>query len=290
MTAASSAVPIIDSVQDIGKGYRAWFVDIWGVMHNGRTAFPKASAATRAFRHQGGVVVLLSNSPRPSPAVQEQLREFGVPDGAYDATVTSGDLTRHELGKHAGARGFHLGPERDRAIFDGLDITLTGPEEAELIVCSGPFNDDVETPDDYTGLLGALAARGLLMICANPDHMVERGHRLVYCAGALAAVYETLGGKVIYAGKPHVPVYELALETAGRLAGETLDRKRVLAIGDGLKTDSAGAGSFGIDSVFVASGLHAPGEGGEALDAAHLTELFGQEGRRPIAATRGLQW
>jgi HAD superfamily hydrolase (TIGR01459 family) len=290
MTAASSAVPIIDSVQDIGKGYRAWFVDIWGVMHNGRTAFPKASAATRAFRHQGGVVVLLSNSPRPSPAVQEQLREFGVPDGAYDATVTSGDLTRHELGKHAGARGFHLGPERDRAIFDGLDITLTGPEKAELIVCSGPFNDDVETPDDYTGLLGALAARGLLMICANPDHMVERGHRLVYCAGALAAVYETLGGKVIYAGKPHVPVYELALETAGRLAGETLDRKRVLAIGDGLKTDIAGAGSFGIDSVFVASGLHAPGEGGEALDAAHLTELFGQEGRRPIAATRGLQW
>ncbi|MGK2921457.1 MAG: TIGR01459 family HAD-type hydrolase [Methyloceanibacter sp.] len=290
MTAASSAVPIVDSVQDIGKGYRAWFVDIWGVMHNGRTAFPEAAAATRAFRQAGGIVVLLSNSPRPSPAVQEQLREFGVPDGAYDATVTSGDLTRYELGKHAGARVFHLGPERDGAIFDGLDITLTGPEEAELIVCSGPFNDDVETPDDYTGLLGALAARGLLMICANPDHMVERGHRLVYCAGALAAVYETLGGKVIYAGKPHVPVYELALETAGRLAGETLDRDRVLAIGDGLKTDIAGAGSFGIDAVFVASGLHAPGEGGEALDAAHLAELFGQEGRRPIAATRGLQW
>ncbi len=290
MTATSFAVPIVDSVQDIGKGYRAWFVDIWGVMHNGRTAFPEASAATRAFRDQGGVVVLLSNSPRPSPAVQEQLREFGVPDGAYDATVTSGDLTRHELGKHAGARVFHLGPERDRAIFDGLDIALTGPEEAELVVCSGPFNDDVETPDDYTGLLGALAARGLLMICANPDHMVERGHRLVYCAGALAAVYETFGGKVIYAGKPHVPVYELALETAGRLAGETLDRARVLAIGDGLKTDIAGAGSFGIDAVFVASGLHAPGEGGEALDAAHLTQLFGQEGRRPIAAMRGLRW
>jgi len=290
MTATSFAVPIVDSVQDIGKGYRAWFVDIWGVMHNGRTAFPEASAATRAFRDQGGVVVLLSNSPRPSPAVQEQLREFGVPDGAYDATVTSGDLTRHELGKHAGARVFHLGPERDRAIFAGLDIALTGPEEAELVVCSGPFNDDVETPDDYTGLLGALAARGLLMICANPDHMVERGHRLVYCAGALAAVYETFGGKVIYAGKPHVPVYELALETAGRLAGETLDRARVLAIGDGLKTDIAGAGSFGIDAVFVASGLHAPGEGGEALDAAHLTQLFGQEGRRPIAAMRGLQW
>ena len=128
------------------------------------------------------------------------------------------------------------------------------------------------------------------MICANPDQMVERGHRLVYCAGALAAVYEGFGGKVIYAGKPHAPVYELALETAERLAGESIDRNRLLAIGDGLKTDIAGAGGFGIDAVFVASGLHAPGEGGEALDGAHLAELFGQEGKRPIAATRALQW
>lgn len=290
MTAASPAIPIIDSVQDIGGRYRAWFVDIWGVMHNGRTAFPSASAATRAFRDAGGVVVLLSNSPRPSPAVQEQLREFGVPNEAYDATVTSGDLTRHELGKHAGARVFHLGPERDRMIFDGLDIALTGPDEADLIVCSGPFNDDVETPDDYTDLLSALAARGLLIICANPDHMVERGHRLVYCAGALAAVYEGFGGKVIYAGKPHAPVYELALETAERLTGESIGRHQVLAIGDGLKTDIAGAGGFGIDAVFVASGLHAPGEGSETLDGAHLAELFGQETKRPIAAARALQW
>jgi HAD superfamily hydrolase (TIGR01459 family) len=290
MTATSPAIPIIDSVQDIAGGYRAWFVDIWGVMHNGRNAFPDAAAATRAFRGTGGVVVLLSNSPRPSPAVQEQLREFGVPDEAYDATVTSGDLTRHELGKHAGARVFHLGPERDRMIFEGLDVTLTGPEDAELIVCSGPFNDDVETPDDYTDLLGALAARGLMMICANPDHMVERGHRLVYCAGALAAVFEGFGGKVIYAGKPHGPVYELALETAEQLAGESIGRDRILAIGDGLKTDMAGAGGFGLDAVFVASGLHAPGEGSEALDAGHLSELFGQESKRPIAATRALQW
>jgi len=290
MTVTTSAIPIIDSVQDIGGRYRVWFVDIWGVMHNGRNAFPKASAATRAFREAGGTVVLLSNSPRPSPAVQEQLRQFGVPDEAYDTTVTSGDLTRHELGKHAGARVFHLGPERDQMIFAGLDVTLTGPGEADLIVCSGPFNDDVETPDDYTDLLSALAARGLLMICANPDHMVERGDRLVYCAGALAAVYEGFGGEVIYAGKPHAPVYELALETAGRLAGETVERRRVLAIGDGLKTDIAGAGGFGIDAIFVASGLHAPCEGSEALDAEHVAQLFGPESRRPIAATRAFDW
>jgi HAD superfamily hydrolase (TIGR01459 family) len=290
MTIATSAIPIIGSVQDIGGRYRVWLVDIWGVMHNGRNAFPKASAATRAFRESGGVVVLLSNSPRPSPAVQEQLREFGVPDEAYDATVTSGDLTRHELGKHTGARVFHLGPERDRMIFEGLDVTLTGPDEAELIVNSGPFNDDVETPDDYTDLLRTLAARGLLMICANPDHMVERGHRLVYCAGALAAVYEGFGGELIYAGKPHRPVYELALETSEAIAGAPIDRSRVLAIGDGLKTDMAGANGFGIDAVFVASGLHAPGEGSEALDAAHLADLFGKDAKRPIAATRALDW
>ena len=290
MTVTTSAIPIVDSVQDIGRRYRVWFVDIWGVMHNGHNAFPKASAATRAFREQGGVVVLLSNSPRPSPAVQDQLREFGVPDEAYDATVTSGDLTRHELGKHAGARVFHLGPERDQRIFEGLDVTLTGPDDAELIVCSGPIDDDVETPDDYRDLLRDLAARGPLMICANPDHMVERGHRLVYCAGALAAVYEEFGGQVIYAGKPHEPVYQLALETAGRIGGETFDKGQVLAIGDGLNTDIAGAGGFGIDAVFVASGLHAPGEGSEALDAPHLAALFGEESGRPIAATRALKW
>jgi len=290
MTDASPTIPIIDSVKDIGARYRAWLVDIWGVMHNGHSAFPKAAAATRAFRDSGGLVVLLSNSPRPSPDVQEQLRHFGVPDEAYDATVTSGDLTRHELNKHAGARVFHLGPERDRPIFAGLDVTLAPPEEADLVVCSGLFNDDTETPDDYADLLRRLRARDLPMICANPDHLVERGNRLVYCAGALAAVYEDSGGKVVYAGKPHQPVYELALETIAQLAGQAVDWDQVLAIGDGVKTDIAGAGNLGIDAVFVASRLHAPGEGGEALDAPHLSELFQHTARRPIAATRGLHW
>lgn len=289
-TATSTAIPIVESVKDIGGNYRVWFVDIWGVMHNGRNAFPKAAAATRAFRQSGGVVVLLSNSPRPSPDVQDQLRQFGVPDEAYDATVTSGDLTRHELSKHDGARVFHLGPERDRPIFNQLNVTLTGPEDAELIVCSGLFDDDVEAPEDYADLLRDLAAKGPTMLCANPDHMVERGHRLVYCAGALAAVYETLGGEVIYAGKPHAPVYELAMETAAQLAGDTVEETDVLAIGDGMRTDIAGARGFGLDAIFVASGLHAPGAGGEALDATHLAALFGEETRLPIAAMRALQW
>ena len=137
--------------------------------------------------------MLLSNSPRPSPGVQEQLRRLGVPDDAYDATVTSGDLTRHELAKHKGAEVFHLGPERDLPIFDGLEVELVAPEDAELVVCSGLFDDETETPEDYDGLLSELAARKLPMICANPDHLVERGDRLVYCAGALAAIYERAG-------------------------------------------------------------------------------------------------
>jgi HAD superfamily hydrolase (TIGR01459 family) len=290
MTETPLTIPVVDSLKEIGSRYRAWLVDIWGVMHNGHSAFPPAAAATRAFRQAGGIVVLLSNSPRPSPEVQAQLREFGVPDEAYDATVTSGDLTRHELGKYEGARVFHLGPERDRPIFAGLDVTLSDWQEADVMVCSGPFNDEVETPDDYVDLFRELAARKLPMICANPDQLVERGQRLIYCAGALATAYEKAGGKVVYAGKPYVPVYDLALETIARLAGSDVSKDLVLAVGDGVNTDIAGAGNFGIDAVFVASALHAPGEGGDALDAPHVAELFAETPRWPIAATHALDW
>jgi len=295
MTVTAPEIPVLDSIKDLGSRYRAWLVDIWGVMHNGRRAFPGAVAATRAFRAQGGIVVLLSNSPRPSPSVQEQLRRLGVHDDAYDATVTSGDLTRHELAKHHGATVFHLGPERDRPIFHGLDVKLGPHEDAELVVCSGLFDDETETPEDYADLLRALAARELPMICANPDHMVERGDRLVWCAGALAQLYERQGGPVIYAGKPYAPIYQLALETIGDLAGKTVAKDEVLAIGDGVNTDMAGAAGIGIDTVFVASGLHVPanggGEGGaETLDRAHLAELFASAKQCPLGAMRALKW
>jgi HAD superfamily hydrolase (TIGR01459 family) len=270
-------------------------VDIWGVMHNGHRAFPGAVAATRAYRAQGGIVVLLSNSPRPSPSVQEQLRRLGVPDDAYDATVTSGDLTRYELAKHQGAVVFHLGPERDRPIFHGLDVELGPHRDAELVVCSGLFDDDTETPDDYADLLSELAARKLPMICANPDHMVERGDRLVWCAGALANLYERQGGSVIYAGKPYAPIYHLALETIGKLVGERVSKDQVLAIGDGVNTDIAGAGGVGIPSVFVASGLHMPSNSGgevgaDMLERRHLAELFAHAKERPLGAMRTLKW
>jgi HAD superfamily hydrolase (TIGR01459 family) len=295
MTLSTPAVPVIGSIKELGPCYQAWLVDIWGVMHDGMRGHNRAVNATRRFREQGGLVVLLSNSPRPSPGVQEQLRALRVPDDAYDATVTSGDLTRHELGKHPGARVFHLGPERDLPIFDGLDLVLRDPAHAEFIVCSGLFDDETETPEDYGDLLEELAARKLPMICANPDHMVERGNRLVYCAGALADVYAELGGSVVYAGKPYAPIYELALERIAQIAGRTVARGEVLAIGDGVNTDMAGAASFGLDAVFVASGLHMPsatrGEatGGDGLDGFAVAELFGG-GKRPLAAISGLAW
>jgi HAD superfamily hydrolase (TIGR01459 family) len=295
MTVASTEIPVLESIKMLGARYRAWLVDIWGVMHNGHRAFPGAVAATRAFRAQGGIVVLLSNSPRPSPSVQDQLRRLGVPDDAYEATVTSGDLTRHELAKHHGATVFHLGPERDRPIFAGLDVVLGPRETAEIVVCSGLFDDETEEPEDYADLLRELAARQLPMICANPDRMVERGDRLLWCAGALAQLYEQQGGFVIYAGKPFAPIYRLALETIGTLVGERVAKDEVLAIGDGVNTDIAGAAGVDIDAVFVASGLHMPansgGDGGaETLDGRHLAELFAHAECRPLGAMRALMW
>jgi HAD superfamily hydrolase (TIGR01459 family) len=220
---------------------------------------------------------------------------LGVPDDAYDATVTSGDLTRYELGKHKGATVFHLGPERDLPIFDGIPVKLGSAEDAELVVCSGLFDDETETPEHYIELLQKLATRRLPMICANPDHLVERGDKLVYCAGALAAIYDTMGGSVVYAGKPYAPIYELAIETISALAERSVARDEVLAIGDGVNTDIAGAASVGIDAVFVASGLHVPtnsgGEAGEEmLDELHLAELFASAKRRPLGAMRALAW
>lgn len=295
MTISTETVPVIDSIAALGSKYRAWLVDIWGVMHNGVQAFSPAVEATRRFREQGGLVVLLSNSPRPAESLQSQLRNLGVSDESYDATISSGDLTRHELAKHAGSRVFHLGPERDLPIFAGLDVARVDTSEAEFVVCTGLFDDETETPEDYVDLLRDLAARKLTMLCANPDHMVERGHRLVYCAGALAEIYEAFGGSVIYAGKPYPPVYELALETICNLAGTTVPRDSILAIGDGVHTDMAGAANFGLDTVFVASGLHVPKapSGGDtprgALGEFRLAELF--EGvKPPRAAMPALAW
>jgi len=254
------------------------------VLHNGIEPFAPAAAACRQFRASGGIVLLLSNAPRPHGAVIDQMRDIGVPDDAWDVVVTSGDLTRRLIAERQGTPLFHLGPPRDQAIFDGLDVTFASPSEASFVICSGYYNDDVETPADYADMLAGFKANDALMVCANPDIVVERGDRLVYCAGALAEAYEKIGGRVIYAGKPHLPAYAMAMEAITRVKGRAVDRDRVLAIGDGLRTDMLGAANAGLRSVFVASAIHVKG----ALNQVILTELFPPTQQRPVSAMIGL--
>jgi HAD superfamily hydrolase (TIGR01459 family) len=279
-------IPILASIAELAATSDAWIVDIWGVMHNGERAYQAAADACRAFRAAGGTVMLLSNAPRPFQAVVPHMASLGVPADAYDAGVTSGDVTQDMLKAWQGRRLLHIGPERDRPLCDGLDITLAIAAEAEVVLCSGLYNDDTETPADYTEVLDALAARRVPMICANPDILVERGHKLIYCAGALAQNYAAKGAAVSYAGKPHLPVYERTLAEIASLRRKPVERSRVLAIGDGVETDLAGAHAAGLRSVFVASPIFAP----SGLRPDLLGELFAERPFAPVAAMTGLAW
>jgi HAD superfamily hydrolase (TIGR01459 family) len=284
------AIPVLESISCLARRYDVWLADIWGVMHDGLHPFPEAVEACRLFRDGGGTVILISNAPRPRETVAEQLLTVGVPNDCYDGIATSGDVTRMLIAGHAGSTVHHLGPERDLPIFDGLGVKLGTPEEAVTIVCSGLWNDEAETPEDYAGQLAGFRELGLPMICANPDLTVERGDRLVYCAGALADAYAKLGGEVIYAGKPHKPIYDLALALVMAKRGAALPRHRIIAIGDGIRTDIVGAAAQNIDSVFVASGVHVTGGRKAALDSAIVGGLFAKYKARPVAALSHLSW
>jgi HAD superfamily hydrolase (TIGR01459 family) len=282
-----AAIPILTSIAPLVAGCEAWIVDLWGVIHNGVAAHERAVAACRTFRAQGGVAMLLSNAPRPFTAVAEQLDRLGVAREAYDGGVTSGDVARALIAAEWQGRGLlHIGPERDRGLFAGLDVAFAAPEAAEAIVCSGLYDDTRETPADYAGLLAQLAARNVPMICANPDLIVERGKDLVYCAGALAADYERRGGTVVYTGKPHLPIYERTLAAIAECKGRLVARASVLAIGDGIETDLLGAHRAGLRSVFIASAVHVSG----GLAPAVLEELFAARAFAPVAALPALAW
>jgi HAD superfamily hydrolase (TIGR01459 family) len=279
-------IEIVQSVAPLAASTGAWLVDIWGVMHDGVTPFAPACEACQVFRDAGGLVILISNSPRPRQSVAAQLDRIGVPQTAYDAIVSSGDMARTLIEAYAGRGVLHLGPERDLPIFAGIDVERVGADRADAVVCTGLVDDERETPDDYAETLAACAARGLPMICANPDLTVERGGRIIYCAGAIAQAYERLGAKVTYAGKPYLPIYELAFSTLEQLRPGASDRSRLLAIGDGVRTDLAGAAAAGVASLFVASGVHVTG----TLDSEALEALFPPGAPRPIAAMKWLQW
>ncbi len=284
-SATRPEIPIITSIAAVAGDSRAWLVDIWGVMHNGVAPFLPAIEATCQFRRRGGIVLLVSNAPRPAHSVIAQIDRIGVPREAYDAVISSGDVCRVMLAAEPGRPLHHLGPERDKPIFDDLPLRFVEVDAAEIVVCTGLFDDTRETAEDYRPMLGKLVKRRVPMICANPDLTVERGNQLVYCAGAIAQLYEAIGGEVVYAGKPHMPIYDMAFEAISRIAGHKVPREAVLAIGDGLRTDIAGAANAGIRSVFIASGVHV--EGGR-LDADVLGRLFADGRAVPIAAMQAL--
>ena len=282
----------LTGLSDLAGRYDALLSDVWGVIHNGRESFPGPCEALARWRETHGPVVLISNAARPAAEVAVQLDGLGVPRAAWSALVTSGDVTRVLLAESAPGPAYWLGPDWNASLHAGLGLEFVPLEEAKFIACTGPVNDDVETPEDYRDLLATAAALNLPMICANPDKVVQRGDRLVYCGGALAELYEALGGTTIMAGKPHAPIYAASLAKAAELAGAPIDKRRVLAIGDGIGTDVAGANAQGLDVLFIAAGIHgaeAHGPDGQ-LDPVAVARLLDAAGAHAAYAMSDLTW
>lgn len=278
---------------DLADRYDVLLSDVWGVIHNGRESFPEACAALAKFRAEKGPVVLISNSPRPASDVVAQLDALGVPREAWSAFVTSGDATRVLLGQHAPSGGaWRIGPDRDMPLYEGLGLQFAEPEAAAFIAVTGPYDDEIETPEDYRERFTGPASRALPMICANPDRVVQRGDKLIYCGGALADLYRDMGGEVLMAGKPYAPIYDLCLAEASRLLGREVDPARVLCIGDGVHTDVQGAEQQGLDCLFIAKGIHgeaAMGPDGK-LSPAGVDALLASEGVKAAWAMADLVW
>jgi HAD superfamily hydrolase (TIGR01459 family) len=278
----------VEHLRDLVAGVDVVLSDIWGVVHNGLASFPEACEALHTFRARGGAVILITNAPRPADSVQRQLRKLGVADDIYDSIVSSGDLTRNFVTSRLGQSMYWIGPERDNSIYRGLDAKFAPLEQADYIVCTGPFDDETESAEDYREMMMQALSRKLTLVCANPDIVVERGDRLIYCAGAIAELYRELGGDVVFYGKPHRPIYDQAIALAKAKLGTETPLSRVLAIGDSVRTDLAGAHAYGIDCLFVTRGIHAGEfEGIERMDSVAVKELFGHP---PLALTRELRW
>jgi HAD superfamily hydrolase (TIGR01459 family) len=300
MTPTSAPYParIIAGLSEIASGYDALLCDVWGVLHNGERNFAAAADALIRFRGQGGQVVLVTNSPRPSEAVRDQLDRLALPRETYDAIVTSGDVTIAAIGAQGRAPLHHIGPERDLALFRAVENAtghapvLVDLPESTCVVVTGLGGDETGLPEDYDRDLAAMRRRDLPMICANPDLLVHIGSTTRYCAGAIAERYQRMGGAVLYAGKPHPPIYQASLAALSH-ADRPVAMARVLAIGDAMRTDVAGAVQLGFDVLFVTSGIHHAevhrGPDG-ALDPDAYGAMIMASGHRPLAAIATLAW
>jgi HAD superfamily hydrolase (TIGR01459 family) len=274
-------------MQRFSETYPVWFCDIWGVLHNGVAPFPATVETLKRHRAGGGKVILVTNSPRSHLGVERQLLEIGVDPASHDRIVTSGDVTQALMISHGGGKVFHLGPARDHSIYAGTGVAQVPLDDAKAVLCTGLFDDVNDRLEDYDALLAGMKQRGLVMICANPDKIVKKGERILYCAGKLAELYAARGGSVLMAGKPFPPIYDLAFAEARRLAGRPVDRAAVLAIGDGPETDIRGAADYGIDAVLVADGITDAGQG---LAAAEAEVRRAVPTARIVATVHNLAW
>jgi HAD superfamily hydrolase (TIGR01459 family) len=286
----------ISGLSQIAPRYDAILCDVWGVVHNGMAHYPDAVGALARFREGGGTVVLITNAPRPASGIERMLRRLEVPQNAYDAIVSSGDVTVSLMLERGDKAPHHVGPPRDNSLFREVAERSGRPdprvpfEAADYVVCTGLLDDVHDRLEDYDPLLKRMRSKQMEFICANPDIVVHSGERLIYCAGAMAERYTALGGPVIQAGKPYPEIYKRAIEAAKdarRAAGE---QPRVLAIGDGLATDLKGAIDAGIDMLFVSSGihrdkLHPEDRSGIPLDRDTLAELLDEYGVKPPMGT-----
>jgi HAD superfamily hydrolase (TIGR01459 family) len=287
MTAPQS----VAGLSALAPRYDALLCDVWGVIHNGRESFPAACAALARFRAERGPVVLISNAARPHAPVVEQLDAMGVPREAWSHIVTSGDATRVLLAARAPGPAWLIGVDRDAPLYEGLGLETSDLAHARFISVTGPYDDENDEPADYRDRFLEAVGRDLEMVCANPDLVVQRGDRLIYCGGALAQLYESLGGRVAMAGKPYAAIYELSLVKAAETLGRPVEPARVLCIGDGLPTDIRGANARGLDALFVASGIHgAETIGPDGMNAAAVADLLRQDGLSATYAIADLVW
>ncbi len=288
----TSIPPILPGAGTLLPRYDVLFCDIWGVVHDGVRGYGPAGEALTRFRAGGGTVVLLSNAPMPADAVARLLDDKVVRRDAWDAIVTSGDITLEHVAERGYRRVLKLEYDFDRSLFERLPAaSADGVEDADAIVCVGMRDHVNETPDDYRPLFARAIARKLAFVCANADLVVDVGGKLVPCAGTLAVLYEDMGGEVYWAGKPHLPAYEAAHRAAERIRGAPVERARILAVGDSVRTDMAGAAGYGIDGLLVAGGIHREEilRDGEIAPAA-LARLLPAQQPHPIAAVAALGW
>jgi len=289
---AKSPPPTLSHAAPLLARYDVIFCDIWGVVHNGLTAFEGACSALAKFRGNGGTVILVSNAPVPKRRVAETLETRNVPASAWDDIVSSGDIALAHVSERGFERLYCIGPQdRDEALFRALTARSVPLAEAEAIICTGLNFDRREVPDDYRPLLQDALQHRLPFVCANPDFVVDVGGTLLYCAGAIADFYAHMGGPVFWAGKPHLNAYETAHAKAEALRDQNVPREKILVIGDSLRTDMKGAENFGCDALFIASGIHRHETMDEiSLSPKRLQELFVPGSPPAIGAMAELAW